>query len=80
VHGSTDNASKADQQNVQDYVRSVSPLDPNNVFVTTTWPDGNNEPGSKVIVRVDYPFTFTLPILFGSGIPLTSTSEMVISY
>jgi hypothetical protein len=48
--------------------------------VSTTWPDGNNNPESRVIVRVDYPFTFTLPIWFGSGITLESTSQMVISY
>ncbi len=39
VHGSTDNTSVADGQNVEDYVRSVSPFDPNHVFVTTTWPN-----------------------------------------
>ena len=80
VHGSTSPESTANETDVRNYVRSMSPLDPTKVFVTTMWPDGNNEPGSKVIVRVDYPFTFTLPIWFGSGIPLKSTSQMVISY
>jgi Flp pilus assembly protein TadG len=80
VHGSTDNASIADEQNVETYVRSVSPLDPNNVFVTTKWLSGDKNPGSPVEVTVKYNFKFGLPILFGSGIPLTSTSKMVISY
>jgi Flp pilus assembly protein TadG len=80
VHGSSDNTSIADEQNVEDYVRSVSALDPNHVFVTTTWPNGNKNPGSPVKVTVDYTFNFNLPILFGSGIPLRSTSKMVISY
>ena len=80
VHGSTSPDSTADETDVRNYVRSISPLDPNNVNVTTTWPDGNKEPGSRVNVTVNYPFTFILSIWFGSGIPLTSTSQMVISY
>jgi Flp pilus assembly protein TadG len=78
---SSDNIWKiATPADVQNYVRSISPLDPNNVIVSTTWPDGNNNPGSQVNVRVDYPFTFLLPIWFGSPITLESTSQMVISH
>ena len=80
VHGSTDNTATADEDDVRNYVRSISPLDPNNVNVSAEWPDGNKNPKSHVLVTVTYNFQFTLPALFGSGIPLTSTSEMVISY
>jgi len=80
VHGSTSSDATTDNFWVQKYVRSISALDPNDMNVSTTWPDGNKDPGSRVKVKVEYPFTFILPIWFGSGFQMTSTSEMVISY
>jgi Flp pilus assembly protein TadG len=83
VRGSTtvlDGGIPATAADIQDHVRSISPIDPNDVIVSTTWPDGNKNPGSRVNVRVDYPFSFTLPIWFGPMITLESTSQMVISY
>ena len=79
VHGST-SLTPASAADVADYIKSISLVDANNVQVVTTWPDGNNNPESRVIVRVDYPFTFFLPIWFGPMITLSSQSEMVISY
>ena len=79
VHGSS-SLSPASDVDVKNYIKANSPLDGNNDNVVTTWPDGNNDPGSRVNVRVDYPFTFTLPIWFGPPITLSSQSEMVISY
>lgn len=78
VHGST-SLSPASATDVSDYVKSISPLDANNVIVTTTW-DPDNMPGSRVKVQVQYNFISILPIWFGSGIPMASTSQMVISY
>jgi len=79
VHGSA-SGSPVNNDNVVNYVRSISPIDPNNVNVSTTWPDGNNNPKSRVRVLVTYDFRFSLPVWFGINIPLASTSEMVISY
>ena len=79
VHGST-SLSPANDADVENYVKSISPFDPKDVDVDTTWPDGNNNPKSKVNVKVDYPFAFILPIWFGPSITLSSTSQMVISY
>jgi Flp pilus assembly protein TadG len=79
VHGST-SLTPASAADVENYIKTISPVDPNNVSVSTTWPDGNKNPGSRVNVRVDYPFSFTLPIWFGPMITLESTSQMVISY
>jgi Flp pilus assembly protein TadG len=79
VHGST-SMSPVDNNAVRDYVRSITPLDPNNLNVATTWQDGNNDPGSRVKVMVTYDFRFSIPVWFGTNIPLASTSEMVISY
>ena len=79
VHGST-SLSQASAADVKAYLKSMSLVDPENDNVVTTWPDGDNNPGSRVIVRVDYPFTFFLPNWFGPSITLSSQSEMVISY
>jgi hypothetical protein len=78
VHGST-SLSPASDADVKAYVESMSLVDPND-NVVTLWPDGNNDPKSRVIVRVEYPFKFFLPFWFGPPITLSSQSEMVISY
>jgi Flp pilus assembly protein TadG len=46
--------------------------------VITTWPDGNNDPGSRVQVSVAVPFTFVVPLFRLPALNLTSTSQMVI--
>ena len=80
VHGST-SLTPASADNVVNYIKSISPVDPNKMNALTTWPDGNsNAPGKHVIVKVTYPFTFILPVLSGYTITLSSQSEMVISY
>jgi Flp pilus assembly protein TadG len=48
--------------------------------VTTTWPDGDNEQGSVVQVRVSKPFESIVPLIPVGPITLTSTSRMVISF
>jgi len=51
------------------------------VTVDATWlPDGNNQPGSTVVVTVTYAFAPIAPLpLVPKTINLTSTSRMVIS-
>ena len=44
------------------------------------WPDGNKDPGSRVVVTVTYPFAPIAPFpLVPKTINLTSTSTMVLS-
>jgi Flp pilus assembly protein TadG len=49
---------------------------PSNIGCSTS---GSNAPGCLAVVKVSYPFTFMLPFLPKAGIPMSSTSEMVIS-
>jgi Flp pilus assembly protein TadG len=79
VHGS-DSLANATAADIENYVKSISPVDPNNLTVTTEWQDPNHEPKSWVRVQVNYNFKFIVPILYNSNIPLGSTSQMVISY
>ena len=79
VHGSTSLAN-ATAAEIENYVKSISPVDPNNLTVTTTWENPNHIPKSWVKVQVNYEFKFVVPFLYGSSIPMASTSQMVISY
>ena len=69
-------ASKAD---IQDFVQSKTVGVP--VTVDATWlPDGNNQPGSSVVVTVTNDFAPIAPLpLVPKTIKLSSTSRMVIS-
>lgn len=46
--------------------------------VTTTFPDGNQNPGSRVKVDVQYSVSIRLPFMPRNAIPLDSSSEMYI--
>jgi Flp pilus assembly protein TadG len=46
--------------------------------VNTTYPDGNESPGSRVQVTVTYAFPFRIPYIPASTLTLTSTSVMYI--
>jgi Flp pilus assembly protein TadG len=48
------------------------------VSVTTTW-NPNNNPGSTVTVQVSYTLKFMLPYLPTSSVPMSASSQMVIS-
>jgi Flp pilus assembly protein TadG len=61
---------------VSDYVKTRIPFDA--VTVTTTWADTAKTSGTVVTVSVDFSFTPVVP--FFPSVPLTSTSQMVISY
>jgi Flp pilus assembly protein TadG len=47
-----------------------------NVNVSTTFPDGNQNPGSRVQVQVTYQFPITMPYVTSGPISIASTSEM----
>ena len=53
-------------------------LDPNAITVTTTW-SPNNQPGGTVNVQVQYSLTFMLPFLPTTAVPMSASSQMVIS-
>lgn len=44
-----------------------------------SWPDGDNAPGSRVRVVINYPFLLSLPFWRTTVLQLNSTAEMVIS-
>ena len=46
------------------------------INVSTTFPDGNKNPGSRVHVQVTYQFPITLPLVTSGPISIASTSEM----
>ena len=47
--------------------------------VSTTYPDGNESPGSRVQVAVTYAFPFRIPMIPASTLTMTSTSVMYIA-
>ncbi|MCE9567560.1 MAG: pilus assembly protein [Planctomycetes bacterium] len=56
-------------------------LAPESVTVTVEWPDGDNEPGSRVRVTVQTPYQPTFPQLWGGGpVTLTTISTAIISH
>jgi Flp pilus assembly protein TadG len=48
------------------------------LVVNTTYPDGNEQPGSRVQVNVSYAFPFRIPFVPSSTLNLTSQSVMYI--
>jgi Flp pilus assembly protein TadG len=53
-------------------------LDASTITVTTTW-SPNNKPGGVVKVQVQYTLSFMLPFLPTASVPMSATSQMVIS-
>ncbi len=77
------NASAA---NIQSYVQSLSQgaTVASSIHATPAYScpgggSGTNAPSCTVAVTVTYPFGFVMPFLPKSGIPMSSTSQMVIS-
>ncbi len=79
VRGSS-SGSPATSSTISSYVQNncCAGLTPSSITVTTTW-NPNNNPGSTVTVQVSYSLTFMLPFLPTSSVPMSATSEMVIS-
>lgn len=86
-------AAPATPSDVKTYVADHTPpgIDPAQITVTPIWnPPGSNgpaactatsnAPGCTVEVRVSYNFTFIFPLIRTAILPLSSTSEMVISH
>ncbi len=70
----TDTAIRAQ---VRNYATGV----PNNLTVQSTWPDGNANRGSRIVVSASFPFTPILAQVFlggGLGITMRSSSTLVI--
>jgi Flp pilus assembly protein TadG len=62
-------------------VRTYATGVPNNLTVQSTWPDGNANRGSRIVVSASFPFTPILAQVFlggGLGITLRSSSTLVI--
>jgi Flp pilus assembly protein TadG len=79
VHGA-DSPSPAGASDVTNFVVSEAHgIAPSALSVTTSWPAGNNKPGSSVSVTVTYSFPLAIPFLPAQTLPLTSTSQLVIS-
>jgi len=89
VHGSACTAPScpATAAQIQTYVRGLAPgIDPNAMTVTTTWASGTGcsggsfqGPGCLATVQVRYTFAFVAPLMPSFSLPMTSTSQMVIS-
>jgi Flp pilus assembly protein TadG len=62
-------------------VRNYATGVPSNLTVLSTWPDGNANRGSRIVVSATFPFTPILAQVFlggGLGITLRSSSTLVI--
>lgn len=78
VHGSK-SLSPAASSDVKNFVvNEANGFDTSQFTVTTTWNPDNN-PGSSVNVVVTYNFSLSIPFFGNVTLPLTSTSQMVIS-
>ena len=77
----------AQSSDVQAYVQNLSEgaTTPGSFIVTATWPScptgaaAKNSPGCTVAVNVKYTFNFVAPFVSKVAIPMSSTSQMVIS-
>jgi Flp pilus assembly protein TadG len=88
VHGSVCSGCTASASTIQTTVRGLAPeLGASGITVTTTWPPAGNcggaraqGPGCPVVVQVAYSFRFAaLPLLPNMTMPISSTSQMIIS-
>jgi len=56
-------------------------MNPDDVSIEVTWPDGDNRTGDRVLVRVEYAHRTILPSLFGSSsLPLRAESTMRVEH
>jgi len=64
-----------------EFRRHLCALNPSAVTMRVEWPDGSNEPGSRVVVTIETSHQPTLVWLFGSGpIVIKAVSTMPISH
>jgi Flp pilus assembly protein TadG len=81
VHGS-----KATSQATSDTVKTqmltkMTAISSGKLSVTLSYPDGNNDPGSKAKVTAVYTFTPVVSLVFGTGsITMTQSSTVIIKH
>lgn len=84
------NGGPASEQNIATYVAEMTPpgIDAKAIKVAADWPQGTvgctgvnpNAPGCPVQVTVSYNFNFLVPLGHKGLMPISSSSEMVISH
>lgn len=78
VRGSTA-SSPATADSIRTYVRGQAiAMDPTQLTVTTTFPNGGNAPGQAVRVLVSYPFPGIVSWVLPASTTVTSASQMII--
>ncbi len=78
---SPDPATAADQQDVVDQVEQFAGgLDLTLLNVTTSWPDGSNEPGDRVTVETTYTYNPIFDIFYFFSFGMSSSSTMDIRH
>jgi Flp pilus assembly protein TadG len=72
----------ANNASVEGTVRSYAPgVVAANLTVNSTWPDGNNSPGSRITVSATYNYRSAVAWIVGyPAIPLSANTTMVISH
>lgn len=85
VHGATcttsGNAScTASAATVQSFISNLGWPNPGGgtLTPTVTFPDGNQSPGSRVLVSISYSFPVHIPLVARTSLTLTTSSEMYI--
>jgi Flp pilus assembly protein TadG len=85
VHGSTclngsGNSCTVTASNVNSYVAAIPwpNIGGGTTTINTTYPDGNEAPGSRVQVTITYAFPFRVPFIPTSTLTMSSTSVMYI--
>lgn len=82
VHGanSSNPSGPGDAGDISTEVREhASGLNDSQLTVTTTWPDGDNQPGSDVKVTAQYDYTPLFDFLGFASFTMTSSSTMEIT-
>jgi hypothetical protein len=71
-----------DDHEIADAVRTgLITMNPGDVTIEVTWPDGDNRSGDRVIVSLEYPHRTILPSLFGgSSLNLRAESTMRVEH
>jgi len=79
VRGSA-STSPATANDITDYVKAITPMgiNPSDITVSTTW-SPNDAPGASVKVQVSDNFKFMTPVFMKYQLPLSGSSQMVIS-
>jgi Flp pilus assembly protein TadG len=84
------NSGTAKATDIQNYVKSITPLgiDSTQVVTTPSWPgdgttacpSGSKVPGCPVEVQVQYTLNFMFSLVHKASVTMSSTSQMVISH